>query len=139
MWSRERRVWARGGQPPCGYPVADKPHGSGVILLAQRGSAVRASVRCFLFFAPDSVALVTEWLAQARLTDGKMFRSLCNGRIGTKLGAGEVSRIFKRMARDAGLPVEMVAEISGHSTRVGATQDMIAEGIGMGAIMQAGR
>ena len=92
-----------------------------------------------LWVAPDSIALVHEWLARARVTDGRVFRSLCNGSIGTKLGAGEVSRIFKGMAREAALPVEMVADISGHSTRVGATQDMIAEGIGLSAIMQAGR
>ena len=43
------------------------------------------------------------------------------------------------MARAAELPDETVARISGHSTRVGAAQDMVAEGIGMSAIQNAGR
>ena len=43
------------------------------------------------------------------------------------------------MARTAGLPPIVVACISGHSARVGAAQDMIAAGIEMPAILQAGR
>ena len=43
------------------------------------------------------------------------------------------------MARRAGLPAEIVDGLSGHSTRVGAAQDMIAAGIGLPAILQAGR
>ena len=43
------------------------------------------------------------------------------------------------MARAADLPDETVARISGHSTRVGAAQDMVAEGVGMPAIQHAGR
>ena len=39
----------------------------------------------------------------------------------------------------AGLPAQVVRRLSGHSPRVGAAQDMIASGIGIPAIMQAGR
>ena len=46
---------------------------------------------------------------------------------------------FKPMARDADLPEDSVGDISGHATRVGATQDMVAEGVPMMAIMHAGR
>ena len=43
------------------------------------------------------------------------------------------------MARRAGLEAEVVDRLSGHSTRVGAAQDMIACGIELPAILQAGR
>ena len=43
------------------------------------------------------------------------------------------------MARRAGLATEIVDGISGHSTRVGPVQDMIAHGIAVPAILQAGR
>ena len=43
------------------------------------------------------------------------------------------------MAAAAGLPVELVDALAGHSTRVGAVQDMIASGIELPAILQAGR
>ena len=48
-------------------------------------------------------------------------------------------RLYKAMAERAGLPAETVRCLSGHSPRVGAAQDMIAAGIGIPAIMQAGR
>ena len=74
-----------------------------------------------------------------RHREGRLFRSLCRGVVGERLDACHVSRIFKKMARDADLPEEVVGRISGHSTRVGAAQDMVAEGIGMAAILHAGR
>ena len=48
-------------------------------------------------------------------------------------------RILKAMARRAGLPETVVQGLSGHSARVGAAQDMIAAGIELPAILQAGR
>ena len=47
--------------------------------------------------------------------------------------------ILKAMARRAGLPETVVQGLSGHSARVGAAQDMIAAGIELPAILQAGR
>ena len=43
------------------------------------------------------------------------------------------------MARHAGIPAEVVDTLAGHSTRVGAVQDMIACGIELPAILQSGR
>jgi hypothetical protein len=43
------------------------------------------------------------------------------------------------MAREAGLSATDTAQISGHSTRVGAAQDMLRYGETLPAIMQAGR
>ena len=48
-------------------------------------------------------------------------------------------RIYKRMALHAGVPADTVAALAGHSTRVGPVQDMIARGIELPAILQAGR
>jgi len=47
--------------------------------------------------------------------------------------------IFKAMAGKAGLTAEETARISGHSTRIGASQDMVRFGAELPAIMQAGR
>ncbi len=43
--------------------------------------------------------------------------------------------MFKRMADVAGLDIDP----SGHSTRIGAAQDMTAAGLGTAEIQQAGR
>ena len=93
-----------------------------------------------VYVARDSMQLVREWLERSGVRKDKVFRALSrHGRVGEILDDGEVPRIFKRMAETAGLAPEVVERISGHSTRVGATQDMVASGIGMPAILQAGR
>ena len=92
-----------------------------------------------LWIAPDTVKHVREWLDRSAVRTGKIFHALPNGSVGRPLDAKEVPRIYKEMARSAGLSAQEVETISGHSTRVGAAQDMVAEGIGVAAIMQAGR
>ena len=56
-----------------------------------------------------------------------------------KLDDSQVPRIYKAMAKAAGLSNDVVDGLSGHSARVGAAQDMIACGIELPAILQAGR
>ena len=52
------------------------------------------------------------------------------------LEAGEISRLLKDMASKAGIDPAM---ISGHSARVGMSQDLVAAGADLAAVMQAGR
>ena len=59
--------------------------------------------------------------------------------LGRSLDVRQVSRIFKKMARQAGFDKEVVDCLSAHSARIGATQDMIASDFGLVAVMQAGR
>jgi hypothetical protein len=44
--------------------------------------------------------------------------------IGDALYPGSVAPIFKRVAQWIAMPARFVAEVSGHSTRVGAAQDL---------------
>ena len=55
------------------------------------------------------------------------------------LNSGQVNRIYKRVARDAGLDELVIEGISGHSMRVGAAQDLLNSGASMPIIMQRGR
>ena len=88
----------------------------------------------------DSLRLVRAWLDRGGIAAGLLFRSVGNGgRVGDGFPPGQVPRIFKAMARKAGLPETVVEGLSGHSARVGAAQDMIAAGIELPAILQAGR
>ena len=118
--------------------IVEGPDGSATVLV-HRSKADQEGRGATLYLAPDSVALVRAWLARGGVRHGRVFRSLCRGRLGERLDASQVPRIFKAMAGRAGLPAAVVARISGHSTRVGAAQDMVAGGIGMAAILQAGR
>jgi integrase len=91
---------------------------------------------------PDAMALLEAWLTAARIEGGPLFRSIRKGRtgrLGAALAPGHVALIFKRMARRALLSAEETALISGHSTRVGAAQDLVRARADMAGIMQAGR
>ena len=57
------------------------------------------------------------------------------GRRSERLSGETVARIFKQMARAAGIEP---SSISGHSTRIGKAQDCVAAGIGIAAIMRDG-
>ena len=62
------------------------------------------------------------------------------GRIShSSLGSGQINRIYKRIARNAGLDRLAIEGISGHSMRVGAAQDLLNSGASMPIIMQRGR
>jgi hypothetical protein len=58
--------------------------------------------------------------------------------IGETLHPGSIAPIFKRVARWIGMPARFVDEVSGHSTRVGAAQDLAELDIDLAAITQAG-
>ena len=109
-------------------------------LLVRRSKTDQEGEGAVLFLAEDSLKLVLAWLDGSGITDGFLFRSLRkNATIGKKLDPSQVPRIYKFMAKKAGLAEDVVIGLSGHSARVGAAQDMIASGIELPAILQAGR
>lgn len=90
------------------------------------------------YLSHTTVEHLHNWLACADISEGPVFRGLNRWHQVLLPGAlsGEgVSRSFKRIALTTGLDIR---KISGHSTRVGAAQDLVAAGIDMPAIMQAG-
>ena len=114
-------------------------NGSATILL-RGGKTDPEGYGAVLYVAPDTVEMVLAWLEKGQIEEGPLFRSVrSNGRVGGRLDASQIPRIYKKMATKAGLGGDLVAGLSGHSTRVGAAQDMIASGIELPAILQAGR
>ena len=109
-------------------------------LLVRRSKTDAEGRGAMLYLAPDTVGLVRVWRARAGIDTGRLFRSVAKGgALGEGLDASQVPRIFKAMAERAGLPGAVVEGLSGHSARVGAAQDMVAAGIELPAILQAGR
>jgi hypothetical protein len=60
-------------------------------------------------------------------------------RVGERLEVNSIAEIFKRVAVFVKMSPKDVALVSGHSIRVGATQDLLALNIDLASVMQAGR
>ena len=91
------------------------------------------------YLAPDTMRTLRAWLMAAELTSGPIFRAVAKGgRVAERLSTAAVSEVFKAMATTAGATIDEAARISGHSSRVGAAQDMARHGLELPAIMQAG-
>lgn len=89
--------------------------------------------------SPTQKAIKT-WINQAKIKKGFLFRGIRNnGEILECLGAGQINRIYKKIATKAHLPKEQIKTISGHSFRVGKTQDLVRNGSSAAEIMHKGR
>ena len=109
-------------------------------LLVRRSKTDCEGMGEIVWVGRDTVRLVGTWLDRAGISDGMLFRSVGKGgRIGQRLHPCQVPRIFKAMAREAGLPEAVAGGLSGHSARIGAAQDMVAAGIELPLILHAGR
>ena len=111
--------------------------GSGTILV-RRSKGDQEAEGAVKYLAPDTVEHVQAWLQGAKLAEGALFRPVTKGGRpgGGALEDQEVRRLFRDIAAAAG--VKLARAPSGHSTRVGAAQDMIAAGLELGEVMQAG-
>lgn len=83
---------------------------------------------------------IEKWLNGAKIKDGYLFRGVSNNKnISTKLSPGQINRIYKRLAKQANLTETEIKNISGHSIRVGAAQDLLKSGVSLPMLMQKGR
>ena len=102
------------------------------------------------YLSRTTVRYLKLWLDAAEITEGAVFRRVIGrgtaqylpagrGRIAERLAVDAIAQAFKRVAKWIKLPEEEVAQVSGHSIRVGATQDLLALNIDLASVMQAGR
>lgn len=112
--------------------------GDGTVLVG-RSKTDQEGAGMVRFLAPDTMRHLLAWIAAAEVKDGALFRAVDKGgHAGDRLTDGDVARVFKGMALVAGIPPQDVQRISGHSSRVGAAQDMVRHGVELPAVMQAG-
>jgi integrase len=90
-----------------------EPDGFGTIVI-RRGKTDQEGAGAVAPVTSDAMRHLLAWTDAAGIDDGPLFRAvLKGGRIGGALDAGEVARIFKAMARAAGLSANDTARISG--------------------------
>ena len=107
--------------------------------LMRRGKTDAEGQGRVAYLSRETVRWVKVWLEHAAIEEGAVFRRLIGqAQIGGALNPGSIAPIFKRVAQWIGMPARFVAEVSGHSTRVGAAQDLAELDIDLAAITQAG-
>jgi integrase len=135
------------------------PDGSGRALI-RRSKTDQAGAGHTAYLSPVTITYLKAWLELAQITKGAVFRRLIGTgfppkkpprpgrapklktipeRIGARLSPASVGNIFKSVARHLKISPEDIREISGHSIRVGATQDLLALNIDLASVMQVGR
>jgi len=80
----------------------------------------------------ETTSAVRGWINSAGIGDGYLLRGITGKQLNQSMDPGQISRIFKSLAVKAKLDPE---QISGHSTRIGAAQDMLSGGASIGQIM----
>lgn len=120
--------------------IARAADGSGTALI-RRSKTDQEGQGSVGYLSPEAMAALDAWSTRAGLTDGAgdspVFRAVSrHGRVGRALHPDMVARIFRKLAARARLDP---TGISGHSCRVGTAQDLVALGVDLPAVMQAGR
>jgi integrase len=114
------------------------PDGTGQALI-RRGKTDAEGQGRMAYLSRETVRWLKVWLENAGISEGAVFRRLIGQtQVGGRLNPGSIAPIFKRVAQWIGMPARFAAQVSGHSTRVGATQDLAALDIDLAAITQAG-
>jgi integrase len=102
------------------------------------------------YLSRATVRYLKLWLDAVEITEGAVFRRVIGrgtaddlpngcGRIAERLSVDAIAQAFKRVAKWIKMPADEIAQVSGHSIRVGATQDLLALNIDLASVMRAGR
>lgn len=91
------------------------------------------------YLSKRTVEKLDKWIQLAKIENGPIFRAIKNGKISKQsMHPYSVNRIIKATASNAGLPEDIIRNLSGHSMRIGAAQDMMTSGMNILPIMSAG-
>jgi len=118
-----------------------KPNEDGSVLLHQRGSKTDTERRGrWIYLSPDVWIHIKAWIEAADIRSGPILRGIKrNGQVMSEAyGPGAINRTYKRLARKAGFDEALVRELSSHSTRVGAAQELLRTGASLLQVMQRG-
>jgi site-specific recombinase XerD len=119
--------------------VTFMPNGSGTVLI-RRSKTDQEGQGSTGYLSRETIKWLRIWLENAGISHGAIFKRLVGqNRVGERLHADIIADVYKRIARWIQMPAKQVAQVSGHSIRIGATQDLLALNIDLASVMQAGR
>ena len=109
-------------------------------ILLRKSKTDQDSTGKWLHLSQRAQIALKEWMKKLPEEQEMLFCGLNRAlNLSPQLGAGQINRIYKKLAKKAGLDESAIEGISGHSMRVGAAQDLLNSGASMPIIMQRGR
>lgn len=92
-----------------------------------------------IMLSGECIDALSKWINSAKISDGPILRGILpNGEVSNKIGAPQINRIFKAIAKKCGLANDQVERISGHSSRVGGAQELFKSGASLPTLLQKG-
>ena len=109
-------------------------------ILLRKSKTDQDAIGRWLHLSKRTQLALNEWLKQLNAETGPLFRGINSGQhIMQTLGAGQINRIYKKIARVSEIDSDLAGKISGHSMRVGHAQDLVSSGASLPIIMSMGR
>ena len=111
----------------------------GASILLRKRKTDQHGIGKWIHLTSDTAHALQQWLSDAQIIEGFIFRGVrSSGAITDGLCESRISRIYKALARKAGLSELVIQSISGHSMRVGGAQDLLNVGASLPQIMVKG-
>ena len=93
-----------------------------------------------LYLSNEAQQALKDWITRSKISSGKIFRAItATGKIKDSLNSSYIGRIYKKLAKLSKIDVSIIKNISGHSMRVGAAQDLMQSKASFPVIMDRGR
>lgn len=108
-------------------------------ILLRRSKTDQQATGKWIHLTSETTLALKHWLEMSQLSEGFILRGITPaGNINTALCESRIPRIYKSLAKRAGLSKEMICGISGHSMRVGGAHDLLSLGASLPQIMAKG-
>ncbi len=108
-------------------------------ILIRRGKTDQSGEGRIVTLSAETARIVLDWIDAAGLVSGPLICPVYKGHpVRRHLAGFSISRLLKRIARQAGLDEDVTSRISGHSLRVGAAQTLLRDGHDVLKLMKVG-
>jgi site-specific recombinase XerD len=112
---------------------------NGALVLLRKSKTDQERLGTWLPISAKTYALTKQWITSAKIKEGKILRGIkINEQVTNGLTGAQIGRIFKWIATNAGIDSSSIKNISGHSIRIGAAQDLLISGATLPQIMAKG-
>lgn len=111
-----------------------------MVIFLRRSKTDQDAQGKWLAISESTAEAITDWLNKSKIENGLLFRGINrSNKLTEKLDSSQLAKIYKKLAKKANFKDEEIKNISGHSTRVGAAQDLLLSGASLALIMSRGR